>query len=92
METFITFLIVALTAGFSLYWAQILAIRLPECDRRFDRKPFNCRPCLTFHLMCATSLTCSLLLLSLSVAITGVVVAFALFLITKYIDNKKITK
>lgn len=50
MDAIILALTMTLIAITSLYWGAILSIRLPEIDKRLDRKPFNCRPCFTFHL------------------------------------------
>lgn len=92
MDAIMISVTLTLTAITALYWGEVLSIRLPETDKRFDRKPFNCRPCFTFHI--------SWLLSSLSGVVSGyaclifigIVVSFALFFVTKYIDNKKITK
>ncbi|WP_029902127.1 hypothetical protein [Prevotella sp. 10(H)] len=92
MDAAITGIVVMLSAISSLYLGALLSIHLPELDNFFDRKPFNCRPCFTFHLMWITSLLAGLMVNRISIVLTGAVAAFVLFFITKTIDNKNITK
>lgn len=76
----------------ALYWGNELSIKLPEFDSRFDHKPFNCRPCLTFHFVWQLCAVFALVLWSIKLLVYGFVAAFLVFLILKIIDNKKITK
>lgn len=76
----------------SVFLANLLTSHLPDVDRRFDRKPFNCRPCCTFHLVWLFSALSAGILRSVELFGVGVVLAFLIFLIVKIIDNKKITK
>ncbi|MBK5721269.1 hypothetical protein JGH11_10340 [Dysgonomonas sp. Marseille-P4677] len=92
MDTIIIAVTMSLTAITSLYWGSVLSIRLPEIDKRWDRKPFNCRPCFTFHLTWLLSVLTAAAYESLTILLIGVAMAFILFLIVKFIDNKKITK
>ena len=92
MDTIMISIALTLTAITALYWGEVLSIRLPETDKRFDRKPFNCRPCFTFHISWVMSLLSGVVSGCARIVFLGVVVAFALFFITKFIDNKKITK
>lgn len=87
-------LIPALTAivVFALYFGALLSDKLPEWDRRFDHKPFNCRPCLTFHLTWSASAAVAFFVSSPLLFLSGVGVAFVVFAIVKYIDNQKIEK
>lgn len=85
----LTLSIVAITA---YYWAAKLAIRLPELDPLFDRKPFNCHPCLSFHLTWILSTSLSIISGSTDMFWWGWVVAFGVFAIAKYINNKMIEK
>lgn len=81
-----------LTTAFALYWGAVLSLRLPEISRHFDRRPFNCRPCLTFHLAWSVPALLSLVLHLYYLLPCGIIVAFALFVFVKIIDNKKIEK
>lgn len=92
METWTIILIIGITVLVALFWGSVLAVRLPEFDTLFDRKPFNCRPCLTFHFTWILSMLFAIVTDSLTLFIWGSVAAFATFLIVTYIDNKKITK
>lgn len=92
MDAIILVLTMALIAITSLYWGAILSIRLPEIDKRLDRKPFNCRPCFTFHLAWFLSAIATIVYEHIWLLSGGVVLAFVLFLIVKFIDDKKITK
>jgi len=78
--------IVALTGG------RTLSVILPELNKHLDRKPFNCRPCLTFHLMWTLTALCALVTASVVLFIAGIMTAFILFFIVRYIDNKKVIK
>ncbi len=92
MDIIIITISLILTATISLYWGEVLSVRLPEIDKCFDRKPFNCRPCFTFHLAWMLSAFVALVSQCPINFYLGIILAFALFLIVKYIDNKKITK
>lgn len=83
---------VALITISTLFLGSLLSDRLPDIDKRFDRKPFNCRPCLTFHLTWLMSALLALVSVSWQLFATGVAGAFIIFAILKFIDNKKIEK
>lgn len=85
----IALFLIAITA---LYWGAVLPVHLPEFDRRFDRKPFNCRPCSTFHLTWLLSLLSGTASGCTEIIPGGIITAFVLFFITRFFDNKKITK
>ena len=76
----------------ALYMGALLAVKLPEFDSKFDRKPFNCRPCLTFHLVWLATTLLSAVAASPALFVAGIAVAFVVFAIVKYIDNQKIEK
>lgn len=75
-----------------LYWGTWLSVKLPEIDSGFDRKPFNCRPCLTFHLCWVMSVVAALAMQSGWWIVFGVGISLVVFVAVKYIDNKKIEK
>lgn len=52
---------------------------LAKLSRLFDRKPFNCRPCLTFHLLWIMYGCFSLIMQSWSLWLVGFVLAFIVF-------------
>jgi hypothetical protein len=88
---FICISLVLITAV-SLYLGRVLSIKLPELSSWFDRKPFNCRPCLTFHTICCISTIVSAITICACIIYTGILMAFVCFFILKFIDNKKIIK
>lgn len=88
--TVVTGILLCIAAA--LYWGAVLSLRLPLPGGFFDRKPFNCRPCLTFHLAWILIGVFALVGRSLPLFSTGVGIAFIVFFIVKYIDNKKVTK
>lgn len=85
-------IIVTFSAVTALYWGSILSLRLPQMHKWLDRKPFNCRPCFTFHLCWILSAIVAYIAVSATLLIAGIVAAFTLFFIVKHIDNKKITE
>ena len=87
-------ILLALTATVitTLYLGALLSDKLPDIDYRFDRKPFNCRPCLTFHLTWLLSTFLALIACSWWLFVSGVLTAFVVFAVVKYIDNQKIEK
>jgi hypothetical protein len=76
----------------SLPLGATLSLKLPALDKRLDRKPFNCRPCLTFHLTGMFVTLAALLFRASELFLAGIPMAFIVFLIVKHIDNKKIIK
>ena len=84
--------ILLLCALVAVWLGDNLSQALPEVHVAFDRKPLNCRPCLSFHLTWIFSALCASLINSFTMLVWGVVLAFIVFAILKYIDNKKIEK
>ena len=83
---------VFLISTVAVWWGAALALRLPEIDCRLDRKPFNCRPCLTFHLTWAMHAFFAVMVQSATLFVAGLVAAFAVFAVVWHIDNSKIEK
>ncbi|MDR0825212.1 MAG: hypothetical protein LBN74_08970 [Prevotella sp.] len=92
MNTFMIITTLFPSVAISLRLGAALSLKLPVLDKRLDRKPFNCRPCLTFHLIGMSVSLTALLSRSSELFWTGIPVAFTVFLIVKHIDNKKIIK
>lgn len=92
MDILFMIITLAVSVMFALYWGAIWSVRLPEIDSRFDRKPFNCRPCFTFHLSWMLSTFFALVSESWELFSAGIVIAFIVFFIIKFIDSKKIEK
>ncbi len=92
METWIIITIIGMTTLVSLYWGSVLSVKLPELDSRFDAKPFNCRPCLTFHILWAFCAVFALVLWTYELFVYGLIAAFLVFFAVKIIDNKKVIK
>lgn len=92
METLLIIITLGATVLTALYWGQVLSVKLPELDIRFDVKPFNCRPCLTFHIIWIFCAVFALVLWSPELFICGLLAAFIVFFAVRFIDNKKVTK
>lgn len=83
---FATGLIVAL----SLFLGKLFPVFLPRLHQLFDRKPFNCRPCFTFHLVWIGMAFLSFLFQSFGLLVGGIVLAFIVFGVIRYMDKKQI--
>lgn len=83
-------LISALSIVISIVFGYYFSLRLPVLHRFFDRKPFNCRPCFTFHLCWAMQAIYGVMMGRLVYVLVGILIALILFFIVKYIDNQKI--
>lgn len=92
MQIILITLFVAAAVTTALYLGAILPFLLPQVSPLFDRKPFNCRPCITFHLTWLLIGIEAYLLGSMSLFVVGVVLAFVVFAIINYSENKKIEK
>lgn len=92
MNTVMIIAILFLSLTASLYLGMLLSVKFPLLDKWFDRKPFNCRPCLTFHLTVVITSLFAAVLKSAGLLVAGFAAAFILFLIVRYIDNKKVIK
>ncbi|NDV79346.1 hypothetical protein [Dysgonomonas sp. 511] len=92
MELILIFVILLLIATTAIYWGLTLSLHLPELSRHFDRKPFNCTPCFTFHLAWILSVICSYLLHCFTILVGGFGLSLVLFCMLKYFDSKKISK
>lgn len=67
-------------------------IALPILSKKLDKKPFNCRPCLTFHLLWISYAIAALIIQSWTFFIVGLVFSFAIFAFLYFDDQSKITK
>lgn len=76
----------------SLFMGDKWSIVLPRLSRLFDRKPFNCRPCFTFHLHWLGMAVIALIFQSWTIALSGVITAFLVFGVIKYKESKIISK
>lgn len=90
METIIINIILITGVVISFILGERLPIILPRVSMHFNRKPFNCRPCFTFHLTWILTTILSIIVQSLNLFISGLISAFIIFLIIRYIDSKKI--
>lgn len=90
MDLFMTTFMLVVIVVTAFYWGAWLSIKLPELDWRFDRKPFNCRPCLTFHFCWLMSVVVGIVLASGWWFAGGIGVSLVVFLIVQYVDNQKI--
>ena len=87
-----TFIILTLLIISSVYFGEKGAIYLPSRFKKLDRKPFNCRPCLTFHLTWFLIALYALITQSLPLLVLGFVNALAVFCVVWCIDKSKIEK
>lgn len=90
METIIINIILITGVVISFILGEKLSIILPRTNSYFDRKPFNCRPCITFHIAWICTTIGSVIVRSMELFISGIISAFIVFLIVIYIDSKKI--
>lgn len=90
METVIIYIAITLVVVLSFLFGEALPLILPYKSRHFNRKPFNCRPCLTFHLHWLGMLLVALIFESWLIAFSGVFTAFIVFVIVWFVERKKI--
>lgn len=90
MIQIITILFISAVIG--IWTADKLAQFLPELHVLFDRRPFNCRPCLSFHLTWISVGGFACLFNSFVLFFGGIATAFVVYLVVKYFDNKIIQK
>jgi len=90
METIFINIGITLVVVFSFLFGEIGAIVLPRLSSIFERKPFKCRPCLTFHLHWLGMALIAFVAKSWIIAASGVITAFIVFAIVRIIDNKKV--
>ena len=61
-------------------------------SKKLDRKPFNCKPCLTFHILWITYLFVSLYTHSWALFAVGIVFSFVIFGVLYFAAKSKIVK
>lgn len=76
----------------SVLLGEHLSFKLPSVHEELNRKPFNCRPCTTFHLTWTLATMASMVMDSIPLFFAGIAAAFIIFLTVKFIDNQKIIK
>lgn len=92
MEAIIIYIILSTVITASFILGEILPLNLPRISKRFNRKPFNCRPCFTFHLTWISISILSVIIQSLDLFVSGLISAFIIFIMVRYIDSKKVTQ
>ena len=87
-------IIVVSIAGLYLGWFFTEHERYALANRSqfLDRKPFNCRPCMTFHLIWMLSGGSAVFLKSLAMFFMGVICAFIIFYVLYVSSKSKIEK
>lgn len=90
METIILCIAITLVVVLSFIFGEALPLMLPYKSRHFNRKPFNCRPCLTFHLHWLGMLLIAIIFRNRLIAFSGVLTAFIVFGIVWLVERKKI--
>lgn len=81
---------ITLVVVLSFIFGEIGAVVLPRMSRHLNRKPFNCRPCFTFHLHWLGMALIALIFHSWIIALSGVITAFVAFAIVWNMERKKI--
>lgn len=85
---YVILLMIINTAGMYLGWLFTESdYRLADKFKWLNFKPFNCLPCLTFHLIWIMQVTVAILLNSLQYGLAGITFAFAIWFCL-YIENK----
>lgn len=92
METIIINIAITTVVILSLFMGEICSVVLPRLSAKFDRKPLNCRPCLTFWLHGLGMSLIALIFQSWGIALSGIITAFLVFGFLKYKESKIITK
>ncbi|MFV0332408.1 MAG: hypothetical protein ACK5KL_21675 [Dysgonomonas sp.] len=90
METILLIIGITLVVVFSFIFGELGAVVLPRLSPKFERKPFNCRPCFTFHLHWLGMALIALIAYSWLIALSGVITAFIVFAIVWIIERKKV--
>lgn len=93
METTIIILIInieSFISGWLLTENKYLTIA--HISKKFDKKPFNCRPCLTFHLVWIQSGIYAIIEKSYPIFIIGITLAFIIFGFLYLRNKSKIIK
>lgn len=90
MESIVTNIAITTVVILSLIFGEVFSVVLPRLSRFFDRKPFNCRPCFTFHLHWLGMAFIAVIFQSWIIALSGVITAFLVFGVVKYLDSKKV--
>lgn len=90
MESIVINIAITTVVILSLIFGEVFSVVLPRLSRFFDRKPFNCRPCFTFHLHWLGMAFIAVIFQSWIIALSGVITAFLVFGVVKYIDSKKV--
>lgn len=67
-------------------------LSLPSMSKYLDRKPFNCRPCFTFHLLWIVYTFVAILEHSWFFFTIGIIFSFAIFGVLYLEDKNKISK
>lgn len=92
MTTIELILILAIcSAGVYLGWlfTESKQHALNRLSEKLNRKPFNCRPCLTFHITWLLFGIVSFLIYSPRFFLIGIICSFILFILL-YIEHKSI--
>lgn len=90
METIGLVIAIVLVVMNAFALGEELPLEMPRRFKKLDRKPFNCRPCLTFHLHWIGMAIVALVVQNGWVALVGIVTALGTFLMIKSIEAKKI--
>ena len=89
METIIINILITLAVVLSYIFGEVGALVLPRISRHLNRKPFSCRSCFTFWLHLSGMMFIALIFQSRIIALSGILTAFIVFFIVRYIDKKK---
>lgn len=90
MESYLIIIGVALVAVLSFVLGERGAMNLPRLSAKIDRKPFNCRPCLTFWIQALGVALIALIAKDWIIALSGVITALITFVIVWCVERKKV--
>lgn len=92
MFTFI-FTSISIT-GLAIFVGKLLTestyFSLPRFSKKLDRKPFNCKPCFTFHLFWIAYTVAAIVLNSWAIGLVGICLSWLIFFILYITTNSKI--
>lgn len=90
METIGLVIAIVLVVMNAYVLGEELPLEMPRHLKKLDRKPFNCRPCLTFHLHWIGMTIVALVVQNGWIALVGIVTAFGTYLMVKSIEAHKV--
>jgi len=96
LMTIIRIAAIVVTTLTSMYFAycaaSVLSLALPAMYKFAGRKPFNCRPCLSFWLTWLFVSITALAVGSFALFVAGFMLSLVVFSMVKFSDSRKVTE